>query len=281
MQAAAVGPGRITGRWMERPETPTAFAEGSDPGPQKDVIEALGKGLRVIEAFNESNARMTASETGEVAGISRAAARRYLLSLCHFGYAQTDGRRFWLEPRVLRLGQSYLEAARLPRLVQPFLERLSIGSGETASMSILDNHEVVFLGQGRGSRAPAGTHSVGSRVPGHVVAAGYAVMTTRPDREVDAWAASHEFAAYTPHTVKCADQFLREVEGARRRGYAWCDQQLHMGLAGIALPLQDRKGKCIGALALTLNIRHSTREEATERYVPLLAEARDSIRHIL
>ena len=83
----------------------------------KDRIDGLGKGLRVIEAFDDEHPRLTASEAAARADITRTAARRYLLSLVHFGYAATDGKQFWLSPRVLRLGQSYLGAARLPRLV--------------------------------------------------------------------------------------------------------------------------------------------------------------------
>ncbi|HEY2928857.1 helix-turn-helix domain-containing protein, partial [Piscinibacter sp.] len=91
----------------------------------KDLIEGLGKGLRVIEAFDDEHPRLSASEAAALTGLTRTAARRFLLSLCHFGYAATDGKHFWLAPRVLRLGQSYLGAARLPRLVQPFIQRVS------------------------------------------------------------------------------------------------------------------------------------------------------------
>ncbi|HEY6087659.1 MAG TPA: helix-turn-helix domain-containing protein, partial [Burkholderiaceae bacterium] len=111
----------------------------------KDLIEGLGKGLRVIEAFDDEHPRLTASEAAQRAEITRSAARRHLLSLVHFGYAATDGKQFWLAPRVLRLGQSYLGAARLPRLVQPFIQRSSLQCGETVNVSVLDGHEVVYV----------------------------------------------------------------------------------------------------------------------------------------
>src|SRR2546429_6300467 len=111
----------------------------------KDLIEGLGKGLKVIEAFDDDPPRLTASETAALTGLSRTAARRFLLSLCHFGYAATDGKHLWLGPRVLRLGQSYLCAARLPRLVQPLLHRASVQRGEAVYMSVLGGHDVVVL----------------------------------------------------------------------------------------------------------------------------------------
>jgi DNA-binding IclR family transcriptional regulator len=74
---------------------------------RKDLIEGLGKGLRVIESFDDDHVRITPAEAAARADISRTAARRYLLSLVHFGYAASDGKRFWLLPRVLRLGQGF------------------------------------------------------------------------------------------------------------------------------------------------------------------------------
>ena len=100
------------------------------------LIEGLGKGLRVIELFSDDHPRLTATEAGALAGLTRTAARRYLLSLVHYGYADTDGKHYWLLPSVLRLGQSYLEAARLPRLVRPFLQRLSMQTGETTCAGV-------------------------------------------------------------------------------------------------------------------------------------------------
>ena len=97
----------------------------TDPHPidPKDLIAGLGRGLLVIESFDDEFPRQSVAEVAARTGIPRSAARRHLLSLCHFGYAQTDGKLFWLAPRVLRLGQSYLGSARLPRLVQPFIQR--------------------------------------------------------------------------------------------------------------------------------------------------------------
>ena len=87
---------------------------------KRDWIAGLEKGLAMMECFDDANSRMTASQAGARCGLSRTAARRYLLTLQHLGYVAGDGKLFWLTPRVLRLGQSYLESARLPRIVQPF-----------------------------------------------------------------------------------------------------------------------------------------------------------------
>src|SRR6201996_1219204 len=142
------------------------------------LIEGLGKGLRIIELFSDDHPRLTATEAGQLAGLTRTAARRYLMSLVHFGYADTDGKHYWLLPAVLRLGQSYLEAARLPRLVRPYLQQLSMQTGETANLGVLDGHEIVYLARSNSPRVVSIGFHAGARMPAHVVSPGFAILST-------------------------------------------------------------------------------------------------------
>ena len=117
---------------------------------------------------------MTASEAGQRTGMTRTAARRYLLTLQHMGYVASDGKLFWLTPRVLRLGQSYLESARLPRIVQPFLQRVAAGTHEIAYLSVMDGDEVVYIARNGPNRSMSTGYVLGARVPAQVTAVGHA-----------------------------------------------------------------------------------------------------------
>src|SRR5574337_1325468 len=165
------------------------------------LIEGLGKGLRVIESFSDSQPRLTASEAARLAGLTRTAARRYLLSLVHYGYADTDGKHYWLLPAILRLGRSYLEAARLPRLVQPFMQRLSMQIGETANLSVLDGHEIVYLTRSNSPRIVSIGFHPGARVPAHVVSPGFAILSTFSERQLDEWFEGAQFGQFTAETI--------------------------------------------------------------------------------
>ena len=127
-------------------------ADDAFPIDPADLIAGLGRGFAVVEAFDDEHWRMTIAEVAQRTGIPRTASRRYLLSLCHFGYAETDGKQFWLSPRVLRLGQGYLEAARLPRLVRPFIQQISTATGETVNVSVLDGDEVLYVARSNSPR---------------------------------------------------------------------------------------------------------------------------------
>ncbi len=248
---------------------------------RKDLIEGLGKGLRVIEAFDDDHPRLSPSEAAARAGLSRTAARCYLLSLCHFGYAHSDGKLFWLMPRVLRLGQSYLGATRLPRLVQPFIQRASMASGETVNVSVLDGHEVVYVARSSAPRFVSIGYQVGVRAPAHVVTPGVVILAARSDEALDAWIAEHEFTSFTAHTVTDPARFREAVTTARALDYWTTDQQLALGLRGIAVALKDRRGECKGAVGMTVQSQSYDAAQTVDKLLPLLREVAQTLRPLL
>jgi IclR family pca regulon transcriptional regulator len=249
---------------------------------QRDLIEGLGKGLRVIEAFDEDHPQLTASQAAERAQITRTAARRYLLSLAHFGYASTDGKQFWLAPRVLRLGQSYLGTAKLPRLVQPFIQRVAVQISHTVNVSVLDDHEVVYIARSSPPRWVTIGYGVGVRIPAHVVTPGFVMLATLDDAVLEQWLDAHEFVSFTPHTVADKATFRAQVKQARALGYWHTEQQLDAGLRGVAVALIDRKGRCRGAVGTTMPMTaYRNSEHMLESVLPPLQEAVQGMRPLL
>lgn len=248
---------------------------------KKDLIEGLGKGLRVIEAFDDDHPRLTPSEAAALTGLSRTAARRFLLSLVHYGYAATDGKRYWLMPRVLRLGQSYLGAARLPRLVQPFIQRISMASGETVNFSVLDGHEVVYVARSNSPRLVNIGFHPGARLAAHLVTPGTVMLATLSDEALDKWIADHDFTQFTAFGVKDGVQFKEVVLAARALDYWITEQQLELGLRGIAVALKDRKGESHGAIGIVLQMQTMSREQMIERLLPMLRDAASLLRPLL
>jgi IclR family transcriptional regulator, pca regulon regulatory protein len=242
------------------------------------LIEGLGKGLRVIESFSDEQPRMTATEAAQRTGLTRTAARRYLVSLVHFGYADTDGKHYWLLPSVLRLGQSYLHAARLPRLAQPFLQRMSMQTGETANLSVLDGHEIVYLVRSNSPRVISIGFHAGARMPAHVVSPGYAILSTFGKARLDAWIEAHDFAKFTSYTISEVAGFRDAVASARELGYGWVNQYIDVGLCGLAVALTDRKGRCVGALSTTFQAQAYPKDSFLTRLLPALQEAAQAIR---
>jgi len=254
--------------------------------PAKDIdrsllIEGLGKGLRVIEQFSDDHPRLTATEAGELAGLTRTAARRYLVSLVHYGYADTDGKHYWLLPAILRLGQSYLEAARLPRLVRPFLQRLSMQTGETANFSVLDGHEIVYLERSNSPRVVSIGFHPGARTPAHVVSPGFAILSTFPRARLDAWMAAHDFSRFTANTITDLGAFRDTVDVAARAGYSFVNQYIDVGLGGIAAALFDRHGQCVGAISMTFQMQRYPDDTVLTQLLPALQDVVKVLREVI
>lgn len=248
---------------------------------RQHLIEGLGKGLRVLESFSDEHPRLTATEAGELAGLTRTAARRYLLSLVHFGYADTDGKHYWLRPRVLRIGQTYLESARLPRLVMPFLQRLSMQTGETGNLSVLDGHDVVYLARSNSPRVLSIGFHTGARIPAHCVSPGPVLLSSLEPPALAHWLQEHDFSRFTANTITSQQTFEASVTLARQQGYAATDQFINLGICGLSVPLVNRKGSSVGALSLTFQREAYPADTSLHKLLPGLKEIAEILRGLV
>lgn len=266
---------------MTASNQPASSETAQFPIDPRDLIVGLGRGLKVIESFDDEHSRMTLAEVSARTGIPRTASRRHLLSLCHFGYAQTDGKLFWLAPRVLRLGQSYLGSARLPRLVQPFIQRLSMVTGETVNVSILDGHEVVYIARSNSPRVVSIGFYAGARVPAHTVSPSVMLLSAFSEKALEEWVSEHNFASFTPHAPMEASQFIANVQAARSLGYWITEQFLDVGLGGVAVTLKDRHGKSVAAVSITFQVASWPHQAIIEKLVPAIRETAQTLRSVL
>ncbi len=116
---AAALPGQAGGG---RDAVPDATGAERPPPRNSDFVQSLDRGLAVIRSFGPDRERLSLSEVARATGLTRAAARRFLLTLVKLGYVRSDGREFSLRPRVLELGYAYLSGLALPDVAAPHLE---------------------------------------------------------------------------------------------------------------------------------------------------------------
>lgn len=262
--------------------TPPVSTTPSAPALDKrDWIAGLEKGLSIIECFDDANPRLTASQAGARCGLTRTAARRYLLTLAHLGYVASDGKLFWLTPRVLRLGQSYLESARLPRIVQPFLQRVTAGTQESAYVCVMDGDDIVYIARNGANRALNTGYVLGARVQAQVTAAGMLMLSMREPAWLESWFANHELKAYTSYTITSKERMRVELARVRAQGWAISEQQLELNHRGIAVPLRDRHGDMAGALSVTMPMGHEASEDAVARVLSVLSETAQAMRNLI
>lgn len=247
----------------------------------QDWIAGLEKGLAVIEAFDAAHPRLTATEAGQRCGMTRTAVRRYLKTLAHLGYVGTDGKSFWLTPRVLRLGHAYLASTPLPRLVQPFLQRITAGTEETAYLGLIDGLDTVFIARSGLPRHTSTGYLPGARVPAQVTAAGITILASLTLADMKAWVDACPLQAFTLYTLSSREQLLQAIGRSRRQGWALSEQQLDLNSRGIAVPLLDQSNRVHGAISVTMPMNREETDHALHRVLPVLQEAARSLRTLL
>jgi len=248
---------------------------------ERDFVGALEKGLAVIEAFDASEPRLTLSEVAHKTGLTRAAARRYLLTLARLRYAESDGRLFSLTPRVLRLGYAYLSASPLPKLAQPVLESIGEKTQEVASISILDGNEIVFVARSAKRRIMSASNDVGTRRPAYCTSMGRVLLASRPDAEVERLLRISRPRKFTPKTKTGHRELLREIGKVRAQGYALNDEELEIGLRTIAVPVLGSRGEVSLAMSVSLHSARMSAAQMAQKILPLLQSASKTLSAIL
>lgn len=213
-----------------------------------DFIEGMAKGMAVLESFDTGRQRLNATLASQRAGITRAAARRHLLTLAHLGYLETDGNYFWLAPKVLRFSGSYLASARLPRVLQPTLNRLAAQTGESFSAVVLDGDEVVIVARSGPTRVLAYGLHLGARLPAHATSTGRVLLAALGRTEFAAWMKGRVLPRLTSHTVTDPRQFRSLIAQTRADDLCVAVEEHELGVQALAIPLRNMQGRAVAAL---------------------------------
>jgi len=255
-----------------------------------DLIEGVVKGMAVLESFDTERQRLNATLAAQRAGITRAAARRHLLTLAHLGYLETDGSHFWLSSKVLRFSGSYLASARLPRVLQPALERLAAQTGEAFSAVVLNGDEVVIvarssnvrpgLSEGLPQVLAYGLH-LGARLPVHATSTGRVLLAALPRTDFMAWLKPRTLARLTLHTVTEHRQLRAVIEQVRREDYCLSSEEHELGVHALAVPLRNPQGQTVAALNVVASTARLSPADMQRSLLPLMWEAAREIRQLL
>jgi IclR family pca regulon transcriptional regulator len=281
-RGAAVSAQRGTARAARAARVPAATAAAAFPGvvdERGDFVQSLARGLAVIRAFDAESPALTLSDVARRAGVSRAAARRLLLTLVELGYAEFDTRLFRLRPKVLELGFSYLHGTGLWGAAQPVMVELVERLHESCSAAVLDGADIVYV-----ARVPTRTRimsitlGLGSRLPAHLTSMGRVLLAALPGAELDArLTALGAVEARTERTLTDVDALRRAIAKVRTQGFALLDQELEPGVRSVAVPVHGPGGSVIAALNVGTHASRVTMEDLKGRVLPALKETAEAV----
>lgn len=242
------------------------------PARDSDFVQSLDRGLAVIRAFGPDRERLSLSEVARATGLTRAAARRFLLTLVRLGYVRSDGREFSLRPRVLELGYAYLSGLAMPEVAAPHLEELVARLRESSSISVLDGHHIVYVARVPTKRIMTVAISVGTRFPAFATSMGRVLLAGLSEEELDRYLAEATLEPLTAQTVTDPGQLREIVREVARQGYAVVDQELEEGLRAIAAPIRGSGDGVAAAINVSAHASRVSLEAMRTDLLPALLE---------
>jgi len=247
---------------------------------ERDIMGGLAKGLAAIETFTPERPRQSIAEVSATSGLDRATARRCLLTLAHLGYADYDGKFFTLTPRILRLGTACLATMPLPQMVQPLLDQLSDELGESSSVSILDETEIVYVARAAQRKVMSIALMPGSRLPAFCTSMGRVMLAALPPEKAREILLASPLAARTPHTLTDSEAIIAALDDVRTKGYALIDQEVELGLRSIAIPILNARGATIAAMNIGVPATQRSVEDLTS-YLPAMRRIQQELQSML
>jgi IclR family transcriptional regulator, pca regulon regulatory protein len=240
---------------------------------RSDFVKSLDRGLAVICAFGPDHPQLTVSDVAELTGITRAASRRFLLTLTDLGYLSTDGRSFTMMPRVLELGYSYLSSLTLPELARPYMVELARQLNEDVSLAILDGVETVNVGRVETTGYLRVSIPVGTRFPAHLNSMGRVLLASLLPAQLDEYFEKAVFEARTPRTVTDPAKLRRLLATVRDQGYAVVNQELENGLIALAVPLHNTASSVAAAMSVSTHSFRIDPQAVKRQFLPPLQAA--------
>ncbi len=247
----------------------------------RDHVVALERGLQVIAAFTNQDEQLTLSDISKVVNLSRATVRRYLFTLEDLGYVEVSGRYFRLSPRVLTLAQAYLSSSLLPRVAQPFLERVSASLDESCLVAILNADEVIYVARSARKRMTSMVRDIGAHLPAYCTSVGRVLLSALSEHELDRYFQRAELRPLTPLTIVDQPRLRQELAAVRRQEYSIIDQELEHGLLSLGVPVLNASGRVIAAMSVSTQTTRTSPQKLLDSYLPVLRRATMELRSLL
>jgi IclR family pca regulon transcriptional regulator len=258
----------------ERPVGGRAQPRRAEPRPGRGpyYVEALGRGLGLLDCFVAGPAQLTLAELSERVGLTKGTTFRLLRTLEEAGYVRQDPltKRYLLSLKMLDLQDASLTALEYPQVALPYLEELNLALGESVNMAVLDGTNVRYVARVASKRIMSVNLHVGSLLPAHATSMGKVLLAALGHDRVRELYAAQPLEPFTHRTIDSIGRLLEELDAVAARGYAVADEELELGLRSAAAPVRVANGRVVAAVNVSTATARISRERLVDELVPAL-----------
>lgn len=203
------------------------------------ALQSLARSLAVMRCLGSSEEGVTISEAAERAEVTRAGARRILLTLMELGYVRQQGRHFSLTPKILDLGIGLYAGVPFWRAAEVELEQLCATLNETVSIAVLDNADILYVLRKNSRRLLNLGIAAGSRLPAYLTSPGWVLLAALSEAKFEAYLRETKLETVTARTISDPRILRSRLEATATNGFAYVESIIEVGIAGLAVPIRD------------------------------------------
>jgi len=257
------------------PKTPAAKAGGAR---STLFVNSVEKAMTVLKAFDSARPSLTLSQVAALTEVDLSTAQRFTYTLTELGYLDKDeeSKTYSLSPLVFGLTYHYLSSNELVNRAAPYVQQLSVQTGETANITVLHRTDIVFVYRIASQHVFNANIMVGARMPAYCTAPGLAIMAHLPQQEVDAILAASDPVQHTPRTVTNPKSIRERLAGIRLAGYAHTEEEFFLGDISTAAAVCDARGRVIAAVNVAI-AKHRWNAADERRIADLVISAATAI----
>lgn len=248
---------------------------------EPDFVNSLARGLNVLGCFEKGHQKMTLTQVAARTDLTRGTARRFLLTLCTLGFVATDGKLFWLTPKVLKFSSDYLSTFGLGEAANAIIQKVTDTLNESSSMAVLDGDEIVYVARVEKQSVYSNSIEVGTRLPVHTTSMGLVLLAGLSEDEFERWLEKCHLTKFTKNSITDKRKLKRLITQIRKDGYAINDGGLEIGVRSISVPILDREQKVIAAINVATLAARTSLEQMENQFLPVLRDAARKISMVL
>ena len=236
----------------------------------ESFVRTFARGLRVIEVLGQTTELQNIAELSVACDLPRTVVRRLLLTLVDLGFVSTNEKEYWLTPKVLRLGMTYLYTLPFWRQSQLVLEELSARTKQSCAASVLDESDIVYIQRFHTKHILEFSPSIGSRLPAHTVSMGKVLLSGLTNEKLEIYLETTNFQKLTFNTITDKSILRESIIKVKEQGYSWSDAEFDESICGLAVPIKDNKGDIVASVNISLVSGDYTEEKAKSEFLHLL-----------
>lgn len=215
-------------------------------------VKSVEKTFAILDVFRESPGSLTLAAIAEKAGLDRSAAQRFVFTLHKLRYIgrNSENKTYFLSPRALEIGYSYLESEPIINIAQNYLTELHRIVGEAVNLAKLDDTDVILISRIPSLKPITLNIKVGARLPALYTASGRAIAAFLSRSEQLSIIERTELCKYTPSSIATSDEFIHELDLIKEKGFCISRSQQFQGDLSIGAPINDQTGSVIASLTV-------------------------------